>query len=338
LIEANGKEQPQTDLKQEQIDQLRDRTRFAMDLAGKYKLSALQAPLTAAAKDTSMHMDIRIAALRALVKMNQQKNIAVVKSVFEAATTTDELRKRIMGFLSEFPGPVVNGLMAEIKTVPPDLQVLMATALAGSRNGIDILLEKVRKGELFPRTLIQPKVEERIMLNISLKQKATFAKLTEGLENIDKERQALIAGRITDFIAAKPSAAVGRTVFVRNCASCHSVGGEGGSIGPQLDGVGKWGHVALIEKVLDPNRNVSESFRNYTIKLKDGKTLSGLYRREEGALLVFADISGKEFTVAKSDIAQQSISKFTLMPDQFGTIIPPDDFNSLIAYLLTIKN
>jgi putative heme-binding domain-containing protein len=96
--------------------------------------------------------------------------------------------------------------------------------------------------------------------------------------------------------------------------------------------------VALIEKVLDPNRNVSESFRNYTIKLKDGKTLSGLYRREEGALMIFADISGKEFSVAKDDITQRTVSKYTLMPDQFSTIITPEDFNSLIAYLLTIKN
>ena len=93
-----------------------------------------------------------------------------------------------------------------------------------------------------------------------------------------------------------------------------------------------------MEKILDPNRNVSESFRNYTIKLKDGKTLSGLYRREEGALLVFADITGNEFTIPKKDIAERTVSKYTLMPDQFGTTISPGDFNALVAYLLTVKN
>ena len=340
LIGTNGNGQPIGNQKPEDIEKVRDRTRFAMDLAGKYKLSVLQAPLTTAAKDTAVHMDIRISALKGLLKIDPPKNIPVLKTVFENPGSSDEFKKRILTFLGEFPGGVVNGLLADIKTVPPDLQVLMATTLAGSRSGVDILFEKVRKGELFPRTLVQPKVEERIMLNINPKQRETFAKLTAGLENIDKEKQALIAGRITDFSYAKPqpSAAVGRTIFVRNCATCHSVGEEGGSIGPQLDGVGKWGHVALIEKVLDPNRNVSESFRNYTIKLKDGKTLSGLYRREEGALIVFADMSGKEFTVAKDDIAQRTVSKYTLMPDQFNTIIPPEDFNSLIAYLLTIKN
>jgi putative heme-binding domain-containing protein len=94
----------------------------------------------------------------------------------------------------------------------------------------------------------------------------------------------------------------------------------------------------LIEKILDPNRNVSESFRNYTIQLRDGKQLTGLYRREEGEVIVFADVSGQEFSVAKNDIAARTPSKYTLMPDQFSTTISPDDFNALIAYLLTIKN
>jgi putative heme-binding domain-containing protein len=278
--------------------------------------------------------------LRALIKIDSKKNIPVVKTVFESKGSNDDLRKRIMGLLGEFPGPVVNGLLAQLQTVPPDLQILMATALSGSKEGIDILFKKVGKGEIFPRTLIQPKIEERVLLNVSPKQKAEFEKLTAGLETVNKEKQALIASRITDFRQASPApaAAVGRTIFVRNCATCHSIAEEGGSIGPQLDGVGKWGHVALIEKVLDPNRNVSESFRNYTIKLKDGKTLSGLYRREEGALMVFADITGKEFTVVKNDIEQRTASKYTLMPDQFSTIIAPEDFNSLIAYLVTIKN
>ena len=56
------------------------------------------------------------------------------------------------------------------------------------------------------------------------------------------------------------------------------------------------------------------------------------------AVLIFADMSGKEFIVAKSDIVERTPSKYTLMPDQFGTSISPEDFNALIAYLLTIKN
>ncbi|MDQ3534007.1 MAG: c-type cytochrome, partial [Bacteroidota bacterium] len=130
----------------------------------------------------------------------------------------------------------------------------------------------------------------------------------------------------------------GREVFVQNCSSCHKIGSEGGSIGPQLDGIGKWGPHALAEKVLDPNRNISENFRTYTIKLKDGKVITGLYRRDEGEVKIFADISGKEFSVPKNQIEEQKASKYTLMPDHFGEVLKGQEFNNLLAYLLSLKN
>lgn len=317
-----------------------DRLTFAMNLAGKYQLSTLQPQLLTAFKDSAVEPDIRISALRALLRINHESNLPSAKSVYESGTSTDNFRKRILGLLGEFPGQVVNNFLATIGTVPPDLQPVMATSLAASPQGIDILFAKVKKGDLFARMLLQPKVEERILLNMNARQRKEFETLTANLEDINQQKQSLISGRITDFAQAKPapSADVGRTVFVRNCATCHSIGGEGGSIGPQLDGVGNWGPSALIEKVLDPNRNVSESFRNYTLKLKDNKVLSGLYRREEGAVLVFADVSGKEFTIPKSDIVERTPSKYSLMPDQFATSISQQDFNALISYLLTVKN
>lgn len=321
-------------------DKLIDKIGFAMNLAGRYKLKSLQPQLLTAFGDSSVAPEIRIAAMEALMKIDAAKHHDIIQSTYDNTASSDDFRRRVLTSLAQFPGTTINGLLQKIKTIPPDLHQPMAIALAASPQGIDILFEKVKKGEIFPRTLIQPKVEERLMLNMKGLQKAQYETLTTGLENINKERQSLVAGRITDFRYAKPapSPEVGRTVFMRNCTPCHSVGGEGGSIGPQLDGVGKWGATALIEKILDPNRNVSESFRNYTIQLRDGKQLTGLYRREEGEVIVFADVSGQEFSVAKNDIAARTPSKYTLMPDQFSTTISPEDFNALIAYLLTIKN
>ena len=106
-------------------------------------------------------------------------------------------------------------------------------------------------------------------------------------------------------------------------------------IGPQLHGIGKRGTQALAEKILDPNRNISEAFRNYTITMKDGKVMTGLYRREEGAVVIFGDLSGKEFSIPKKNIASQTPSRYTIMPDHFGTTLSQQEFNLLVNYLLT---
>jgi putative heme-binding domain-containing protein len=211
--------------------------------------------------------------------------------------------------------------------------------LAATPEGKDIIFRKVKKGELLPRMLIQPNVEERILLNLSRQQEQEFRAITAKLDPISKERQTLIDTRLIAFSTVSGTVPLdsGKMIFSQNCAACHSIQHEGGNIGPQLDGVGKWGARALAEKILDPNRNVSESFRNYIIKLKDGKVLGGLLRREEGEVIVFADITGKEFSVAKSEIAEQTASKYTLMPGHFGDVLSQKDFNMLVEYLLSLQ-
>ncbi|MEO6290664.1 MAG: hypothetical protein ABIO76_12120, partial [Ginsengibacter sp.] len=75
----------------------------------------------------------------------------------------------------------------------------------------------------------------------------------------------------------------------------------------------------------------------YDITLKDGKKISGLYRREEGAVLVMANYGGQEFIVPKAQIEKKEESKVTLMPDQFPNTISKHDFDALLKYLLSTK-
>lgn len=224
--------------------------------------------------------------------------------------------------------------------MPGNVQAAVIISLASSPEGKDIIFEQVRRGALFARTLIEPKVEERILLNISPEQKEVFEELTANLEPISQEKQTLIFTRLQEFNALEepPSPDEGRIVFDQNCAVCHKIGDEGGDIGPNLDGIGAWGQHGLAEKILDPNRNINETFRTYTIELKDGRVMTGLYRGEEGEVMVFADITGQEFTVPKDDIEARTPSRYSLMPDNFGESLSQQELNALLTYLLSLKN
>ena len=151
-----------------------------------------------------------------------------------------------------------------------------------------------------------------------------------------EERQKLIETRLARF-DPKPDVELGKAVFMNTCSVCHQINSEGGIIGPQLDGIGNWGRRALAEKMLDPNRNISQAFKTYTITLKDGTVQSGLFRRNEGELEVYASNSGQEFTVSKNDIKEKKASQYTLMPDNFGESISEEDFDALLGFLLTQK-
>lgn len=317
-----------------------DRLRFAVDLAGEYKVKAVGPQVTEMIRDTGMVEPIRTASLRAYMQMDPAASATLAGELLQGETASPEVKRGIVTVLSEFPGAAVNRALAAVQNVTPDLQHGIVLALAGSKDGRDLLFEKVRKGEIFPRALSEPTVQERLQLNISSAQQKTLEELTAGLEAVDKEKEIVIFTRIVGYNSLKerPTPEAGQVVFVNHCAPCHAIKNQGGAIGPQLDGLGKWGIKPIVEKIIDPNRNVSENFRSYTIRMKDGKILSGLYRREEGEVVIFADVAGQEFSVAKKDIAERTPSKYSLMPDQFRNTIPEKDFYALLSYLLAQNN
>lgn len=314
--------------------------KFAAELAGKYKIRDLESGLLAFFRpDNHADVEAKVSALRSLLILDTNKHAALAGQILND-TVPSQFKNRVASMLGDFSGPSINKVLGQVRNAPPDLQSAIVMSLAATPEGKNIIFRKVKNGELLPRTLIEPKVEERIMLNISPKQQEELKSITAKLEPISKERQTLITTRYLAFttLSERPPIDSGKMVFRQNCSTCHSIQHEGGSIGPQLDGVGKWGARALAEKILDPNRNVSESFRNYTIRLKDGKILSGLFRREEGEVIVFADVTGKEFSVPKNQIAEQKASKYTLMPDHFGNVLSQDEFNALVTYLLSLQS
>ena len=95
-------------------------------------------------------------------------------------------------------------------------------------------------------------------------------------------------------------------MFEKHCGACHQLGGEGGRVGPQLDGVGVRGPERLLEDILDPNRNVDQAFRSVTLALENGQVLTGLPLREEGEIAVFADSKGEEIRVAMASIEERA--------------------------------
>lgn len=326
------------DIRRERTAKLVAQQRYAVQLVGDYKLASLEPELSKYAEASTSATEVKTAAVTSLLKINTAKNMGIVARIVHSDSATLDLKKKIVTAAGEFQGDPLNKALSDMKHAPSDLQVAVVTALASSPGGIDVVFEQVRKGELASRNLLDPKVEERILLNILPRQKKEYESLTSNLDPIDGERQALIEKRLKDFKAvavAKIPIDSGAAVFARNCSICHRrVSSTGTGIGPQLHGIGSRGAESLAEKILDPNRNISEAFRSYTIKTKDGKTLTGLFRREEGALMIFADFAGKEFSVAKKDILEQKASRFSVMPDNFGTTLSQDEFNALLAYLL----
>lgn len=315
------------------------RHRLAIEMAGDYRLAALE-PQVIDCLEKTTNQDVKLAATKALMQMAPERNAERIRALLQNPSEPLPLKGATIRALAEIPGPVTRDILdsVDVAALPPNLQREVARSLAAMPQGKTLLFQRVREGRIPVETLLDPRTAEMVLLNISDTERAQYAKLTSSGGTPREEKDRLIRQRLTAFraVAATPRLTeAGRDVFTRNCMACHQIDGMGARIGPELDGVRSWGALALAEKVLDPDRNVSEAFRVHTIVTTDNRILSGLFRRDEGTVLVFADVSGTEFSVPKDRIAKQEVAASTLMPDQFATTLSQDEFNALLAYLLS---
>jgi putative heme-binding domain-containing protein len=131
----------------------------------------------------------------------------------------------------------------------------------------------------------------------------------------------MMGERRAAFLQGDPDASRGARVFEKNCSNCHHLEDKRARVGPQLDGIGSRGLERLLEDVLDPNRNVDQSFRVTNLALQSGQVVSGLLLR-------------KEVRVPKTSVAERSTAQLSPMPANMADQIALPEFNDLMSYLL----
>lgn len=299
------------------------------------RLGESQKRLTTLARQPDTRPNLRNAALDALIAIDAGKHAATCGDVLANAALPVESREHAARLLAQANQAKL--LVAALPTAPARLQNSIAAGLAGSRDGVEVLFQAIAAGKASARLLQEPAVVFRLAVTKPPMLKERLAKLTAGLPAADANLAQLLASRRKSFLAAKADAAKGAAVFEKSCANCHQVGGKGAKVGPQLDGIGLRGLDRLLEDTLDPNRNVDEAFRTTKLVLTSGKSLEGLFLREEGAVLVLADNQGKDVRVGKKDVEERSVSPLSPMPANLAEQITEADFHHLLAYLLSLK-
>jgi quinoprotein glucose dehydrogenase len=136
--------------------------------------------------------------------------------------------------------------------------------------------------------------------------------------------------------------AAGRKVFfdlpAANCGKCHRVAGNGGDIGPALDGIGsRQTREFILESLMLPNRRITEGYESVVVRLKNGDTASGVLKRETETELVLSSSDGVLVTVNKSDVEfrQKGLSP---MPEGLGQLMSERQLRDLIEFVASLKN
>ena len=289
----------------------------ALRLAGLWKLHEFEARFQGKAGDASASTAAREAAVDALQNLGSS-------SAYQR-----------LGDLLRQPDSV--------SIRPRITRALASLNLQDSINSIlNVMNEPGREADLRAiwQTVLQQKEAERLLVQALRGKTLSPSAATTGMRAVresGRNRTALLlalekAGNLAAFespanreqISALAQQATtegnpdrGEAIYRRpelGCVLCHSIGGVGGKVGPDLTSIGASAPVDyLVESLLAPNEKIKEGYHSLIVETTDGEEYSGILLRETPSELALLDASNQIASIPKQKIANRTIGG-SLMP------------------------
>jgi putative heme-binding domain-containing protein len=174
-------------------------------------------------------------------------------------------------------------------------------------------------GELAGKARIDPAVD--------LPRLVTAEELNLRAEKFTRFRQLAEAGG---------DAVKGKAVFTTRCLTCHQQGGQGGKVGPALDGLGLTGTEAILRNVLTPSAAMEGGYRAFRVLTRDGRIVQGLLVSRDAESIVIRQPDTADISIPVRDIDQADFTGISIMPEGLLEAMLPEEASDLFAYLKSL--
>jgi putative heme-binding domain-containing protein len=122
------------------------------------------------------------------------------------------------------------------------------------------------------------------------------------------------------------------------CAKCHTVGGEGGRIGPPLDRIAsRRAPEFIMESIVQPSLDIAPEFEAVAVATKDGRVISGLRVNETNFNIQLREENGRFHSLFKRELDEIKVLRKSLMPENFAELLTVKELHDLFAYLMALE-
>ncbi|MHA4736391.1 PVC-type heme-binding CxxCH protein [Dyadobacter sp. MSC1_007] len=136
------------------------------------------------------------------------------------------------------------------------------------------------------------------------------------------------------------NAQAGRRYFLTSsaaeCVRCHSIGGQGGEVGPSLSNIGNvLSREQILQALVEPSARLSPGFGMVMLTLKDGTSAAGILAEENDHELVLKTSEAEPLKIAVSRIAKRENVPSSMPP--MGTIMSKREIRDVVEFLSGLK-
>ena len=121
------------------------------------------------------------------------------------------------------------------------------------------------------------------------------------------------------------------------CTVCHSIGREGGSLGPDLSDVGRRRDLKYLEEsIVTPEADVPIRYRAIQVVTKSGQTVVGIRLNEDDLSVQLRDEKDNLRSFLKDNLREIRHDKPSLMP-AYGSTLSRKEIEDVVAYLSGLR-
>ena len=136
------------------------------------------------------------------------------------------------------------------------------------------------------------------------------------------------------------NAQAGRRYFMTSsaaeCVRCHSIGGQGGEVGPNLSNIGSvLTREQILQALVEPSARLSPGFGMVMLTLKDGTSAAGILAQENEHELVLKTSEAEPLKIAVSRIAKRENVPSSMPP--MGNIMSKREIRDVVEFLSGLK-
>lgn len=214
-----------------------------------------------------------------------------------------------------------------------DEKLAFRTAMLSRREWAIHLMEAVDAGRV-PKEDIQPADLRVTALHDSPELNELIQKHYGSISAGTKEQTlALMRKYNNDLRHSGGSVEVGKELFTKHCAVCHTLFGKGEKIGPDLTNENRQDRAALLANIVDPSAVIKRDYLPSIITTKNGQVISGIISNRTGDTITLVDTQRKQHSVMANDVDMIQPSSTSLMPENLMKEFTPEQVRSLFKYL-----
>jgi putative heme-binding domain-containing protein len=122
------------------------------------------------------------------------------------------------------------------------------------------------------------------------------------------------------------------------CAKCHTVGREGGRVGPPLDRIAsRRSPEFIMESILEPSKDIDPAYEAVQVVTAKGTSIVGLRVNESNFDIQIREENGKFHSFLKSELDSVVVLKKSLMPENLAEVLTVKELHDLFAFLMTLE-